>query len=383
MHPKTFTKLAASWQLLFSGLLGVWTACDEAATSSLPPKLRSDLQGILDNAVANEVTPGLALHVVGGDGETWSAAAGLADLERNAPLGPEERFRAGSVLKTFVATAVLQVVEAGALDLRDVLTTRLPAAVTARIPNAASIELGMLLGHRSGIPEWVTAEVEQAVVADPEHVWSLNEILDLIASQSSAFQPGSQYGYSNSNYILLGEILSEVTGRSWREIVRDQVLARAGLEHTSLPDPGDPECPEPCARGYLAIDGELVDVTRVDPSMAGASGGHALITTLADLTRCLQLLRDGALFDLPNTGEAMFTFQSAIDTESRLVGYGLGVMQLESNGNVAVGHLGGTAGYQSFVLYVAATDRYMSGFINVQGDLAAVLEPVLKRVARP
>ena len=76
-------------------------------------------------------------------------------------------------------------------------------------------------------------------------------------------------------------------------------------------------------------------------------------------------------------------FEPAPDPESRLVGYGLGVMQLESNGAVAIGHLGTTAGYQSFMLHVPGTDRYVTGFTNVMGDLAAVLEPILDRASRP
>jgi D-alanyl-D-alanine carboxypeptidase len=219
-------------------------------------------------------------------------------------------------------------------------------------------------------------------MSDPGHVWTLDEILGQVAKQPVMFQPGERWGYSNTNYILLGEILASVTGRSWRDVVRDQVIARARLEHTTLPDVGDMECPA-CAHGYVSVGDELRDLTRVDPSMAGASGGHALITTSADLTRFLQSLRNGALFDHPDTLSAMFAFQPALDPQTRTVGYGLGVMRMESNGNIAIGNLGGTAGYQSFMLYVPATDRYLTGFINVMGDLGAVLEPVLARVATP
>jgi D-alanyl-D-alanine carboxypeptidase len=131
------------------------------------------------------------------------------------------------------------------------------------------------------------------------------------------------------------------------------------------------------------VNDELLDVTRVDPSMAGASGGHSLITTPGDLTRFLQHLRAGALFTQPATIESMFAFQTAIESETRQTGYGFGVMQITSDGDSAIGHLGGTAGYQSFMLYVPATDRYLSGFINVMGGLAPVLGPVLARVATP
>lgn len=375
-------RVARNVLLLCLGVVTGLTACADDDDGGVSPALRDDVQALLDEAVASGVTPGVVVQV-SADGETWSAAAGVADLGRNDAMAPDDRFRGGSILKSFVATAVLQASEAGQLQLDDVLTEHLPPEVTDRIENAERIQLGMLLGHRSGIPEWVGDEVHQTVVLDPAHVWSLDEILDLVAREPAAFEPGERFAYSNTNYILLGEILSRVSGRSWRAVVRDRVLARAGLDHTTLPEPGDLECPAPCAHGYVPFEGEMLDLTRVDPSMAGPSGGHALITTSADLTRFLGALRGGALFDRPSTLEAMFDFQPAPDPEVRLTGYGLGVMQLQGNGYTALGHLGGTAGYQSFMLYLPETGRYVSGFINVMGDVGAVLEPLLVRLATP
>ncbi|MCC6551388.1 MAG: beta-lactamase family protein [Polyangiaceae bacterium] len=182
--------------------------------------------------------------------------------------------------------------------------------------------------------------------------------------------------------MLLGEILSAVEGRSWREVVRERVIARAGMDDTALPDPGDVECPG-CARGYVSMDGEMLDCTNVDPSMAGASGGHALITTAADLARLLEQLQAGALFDRAETLDAMLAFQPAPDPQAHLIGYGLGVMQMEAGGDLAVGHLGGTAGYETFMLYLPVTDRYMSGFINLMTDPGVVVSPVMTRLVQP
>lgn len=367
--------------LLILGMAGAVSGCgddEEEATT-----LHADLQATLDDVVARGVTPGVALAVSSGEGRPWLGAAGLGDVEQKLPMTAQDRFRAGSILKTLVATAVLQSVEQHTLALDDTLTERLPASVTARIANAESITVAMLLGHRSGIPEWVSEETIQSIMTDPERVWTLDAILGVVEAQPPAFAPGERYGYANTNYVLLGEILSAAEGRSWREIVRERVITRAGLSQTSLPEPGDLGCPAPCARGYVPFDEALADLTAVDPSMAGASGGHALVTTVSDLTRFWQKLRAGALFERKETLETMLAFQSAPDPESRLVGYGLGVMQLSSNGVVAVGHLGSTAGYQSFMLYLPETDRYITGSMNVMGDLAAVLVPILDRASRP
>lgn len=102
-------------------------------------------------------------------------------------------------------------------------------------------------------------------------------------------------------------------------MAREQVLERAGLTDTTLPSTGDIEC-SGCAHGYLPFGGKLLDATRVDPSMAGASGGHALM------------------------------------------------MKVESSGVTAIGHLGGTAGYHAFMLYIPESERYLSGVVTVTGN---------------
>lgn len=363
--------------VLFTAAL---TGCGPA--QGVSPALQTDLANILGRAVEKKAAPGVALHVTA-DGESWSGAAGLASVDTALAMAPEARFRAGSLAKVFVATAVLQAAEQGKLGLDDPLTRWLPAAVTGQVEGASEITLRMLLSHRSGIPEWVDDGMRQVVADEPAHVWTLDEILARAAAKQRPFAPGGGYLYSNTNYTLLGEILAAATGKSWREVVRTQVFARAGLTDTTLPEVGDLECGPSCASGYQAIDGALVDLTRVDPSMAGAGGGHALVSSTADLTRFFQALRGGALFDDPATLEAMFTFQPAPEPQMKQVGYGLGMAESDVNGLIVQGHLGGTAGYHSFMIYVPATDRYISGVANLTGGAGAVLLPVLQRVARP
>lgn len=379
--------LGPSLVIALLGLTSLLAGCGDDTAPATPPapelsaELKADLQAALDQAVADKSTPGTSLYVFDHD-ETWSGAAGVAEIEGNVPMTPNDRFRTGSMLKPLVATAVLQSVEKGKLDLHDLITTRLPADLIAKVPNADKIDVGMLLGHRSGIAEWVTPAVRQAVVSDPAHVWTIDEVLGQIAALPPVFAPGESFGYSNTNYMLLGEILTGVEGRVWREVVREEVIARAGMKDTTLPDPGDMACTG-CAHGYVAMNGTMLDTTIVDPSMAGASGGHALISTAADMAHFLTQLRAGALFEKKETLDAMFAFLPASDPQAPLVGYGLGMMKLDAESVVLHGHLGMTAGYSGFMLYLPATDRYVAGVMNIMGDPSAVITPVVERLAQP
>jgi D-alanyl-D-alanine carboxypeptidase len=347
------------------------------------PTVERDLQAIVDDAVAREVTVGAVIEVSRPHRESISASAGVADLDSERAIDSHDHFRGGSILKTFVATAVLQSVEEGKLGLDDSITQYLEPELTDHIAHARSITLRMLLSHRSGIAEWETPDIDQRIAQAPEHIWKLEEILALVAKNGPAFEPGAKYGYSNTNYELLGEIITRACGRDWRDVVRESVFERAGLRDTSLPVPGDLECIAPCAHGYVRVDDRLEDFSAVDPSMAGAAGGHALITTAADLTKFLSKLQSGALFRERSTRETMFDFEEASEPETHTVGYGLGVAKFEANGLVAYGHLGGTIGYQSFMLYVPEAKTYLSGFINQLGGLGDVLVPALAGLSEP
>jgi D-alanyl-D-alanine carboxypeptidase len=193
------------------------------------------------------------------------------------------------------------------------------------------------------------------------------------------FEPGQGYAYSNTDYVLLGLVIEEATGRSWREVVRDRVIEPLDLENTSLPEPGDPSIGSNAAHGYELMGGELRDVADVDPSMADASGGHALVTTTKDLTVFIHALLAGELFERPETLEEMLRFVEATDENPYLVGYGLGIERYELPGGVEmIGHLGATAGYLAYTGRLPAQQIDVSMVITNAGDPSPVLLPALE-----
>jgi D-alanyl-D-alanine carboxypeptidase len=250
------------------------------------------------------------------------------------------------------------------------------------VPRADEITVRMLLGHRSGIPDFLGQEMLMAAAADQGHIWTLEEFLTAAEKQPPTGAPGTTYSYSNTNYVLLGEILRAQTGRDWRDVVTDNVVKRANMLHTSLPVPGDRVVPAPFNRGYLDLGAGWVDFTTMDPSMAGASGGHGLVTTPADLTTFLQALMAGKLFDRPAILDQMLSFLPGGEPGSPETEYGLGIQVSELDGTRLVGHMGRTAGYWGFVWQLPETGYFVTGAINSNGDLGAFASPIVKRLSR-
>jgi D-alanyl-D-alanine carboxypeptidase len=288
-----------------------------------------------------------------------------------------DRFRAGSIAKPFVAAVVLQLSERGRLSLDARLPAVLPAAAVARFANASGISVRMLLGHRSGIPDWITPATVDEIARHPGKVWQVSEILDRAAAQPPLFAPGTSYSYSNTNYNLLGLVIEQATGRSWRDEVSRRVIDPLGLRHTALPAPGNRSLMGPHAHGYGELDGRTVDQTRIDPSMAGAAGGGALVTTVRDLARFLDALLERRLFDHPATLRQMLSFAPAPD-EGGQVGYGLGIeRRLFPDDVEAIGHLGRTAGYCAYVARLRAQRVTIASVLNRDADPTPLLVPAV------
>jgi D-alanyl-D-alanine carboxypeptidase len=206
------------------------------------PALARQLQRALRDALRDPsaTAPGAILHVRGRKLGAWTGVAGLGRVSPDVPTRSRDRFRAGSIAKPFVSVVVLQLAERGRLSLDARLPQVLPADVLRRFPTAADITVRMLLGHRSGLPEWDSPAVDEQVARDPAKVWSVSEFLDPAAAQPPLFAPGTGFFYSNTNYNLLGLIIERITGRSWRREVTRRIIRPLRLTGTDLPGPRAP-----------------------------------------------------------------------------------------------------------------------------------------------
>lgn len=319
-----------------------------------PKDLPTRLQEAVDDAVGHRdaIFPGALLYVTAPEFGVWSGAAGVADVETGEAMRSDSKFGIGSITKTFVSVVVLQLVEESVLSLDDTLPEVLPEETVARFLDSDRITLRMLLNHTSGIPEWVSQTTDEATAADPSTVWDIETVLDLAAAQAPYFPPGEGYMYSNTDYTLLGMIIEQATGQSWREQVRSRILEPLGLEDTVVRDPGDTSMPDGHAHGYGDLGGGVVDITYADPSMAGAAGGNAIVSTTTDLARFLDAVLAGVLFHDPVTLAEMMTFVDAPDEHGFPYWYGLGMEKYIIDGITLIGHAGGAVGYGS-VMYHA------------------------------
>lgn len=373
--------------------LASFGACSDEPDPESPPELEAalgaGLQQVLDDAVMKEdvLLPGAIAYYRDQTQRVWSSSAGTGDMRAQTPMRSHDRIRAGSVLKTFLATVALQHVEQGRLSLDQTLPELLPQSVTDKIADSDRISLRMLLNHTSGVPDWVTDEVKVRVIADPARVWTAEEAVEIAAQVPPSFSPGTSWAYSNTNYTLVGMVLDRAGNASWREQVRERVLRRLDLQSTQLPEPGDLTVTGDYAHGYQDIDGMAMDLSVVDPSMAGAAGGHALVTTAADLARFLDALLHQELFEHAETLELMTTMIEAPHESGLPYAYGLGLESFRMPaGTTVIGHSGSTAGYTVMMFHDPERGITLVTAVNTNNLFTNALEvfiPALNVVTGP
>ncbi|MFE6977853.1 serine hydrolase domain-containing protein [Streptomyces sp. NPDC057682] len=226
----------------------------------------------------------------------WRGTAGTAEQGTTRPVPADGRFRMGSITKTFLATVVLQLAAEDRLALDDSVERWLPGTV----PGGERITLRHLLNHTSGLYDYkrtLTMPPSPAFLDDRLRTWTASELVDrAVAQPPTSTTPGTAYAYSNTDYVLLGQIVEQATGRSYADEITARIIRPLGLHSTSVPGTS-PRIPGPHPHGYVPVvdaDGmRLVDYTVMNPSLMGASG--EMISTTHDLNRFVSALLGGRL----------------------------------------------------------------------------------------
>ena len=227
-----------------------------------------------------------------GDQVLMSQGWGLADRDRKIANTPETRFNVGSIGKIFTRTAVAQLAEQGKLSLDDKLSRYLPD-----FPHADSITIAMLCAHRSGVGDVFNAKYD---AMDRSKLRHNHDYLELIRDQPLWFSPGTSERYSNGGYVLLGEVITRVSGEDYYDYLAKHVYGPAGMKHTGAPIEGDGT--QGLAHGYTqqgATQGGRDNVA-TRPARGSAAGGS--YSTAADLLAFDHALLGGKLCGGPWSG---------------------------------------------------------------------------------
>ncbi len=213
-------------------------------------------QFLLDAAVRDGLT-GVVLRVEGPSVD-FHGAAGVANLNTGEVLTTKHAMYMASLGKTFTATVALQLCEQGRLELEAPITRWLSADVTRSIPSSEKIKLRHLLSHTSGLIDYMNDQKawRSDFVSDSRRQWQHGDTIAYIYDKPLLFEPGTGFHYSNSNYILVGMIIEQVTGQPHHVLIRKRILEPLGLEQTFN---GHETVDNNRAHGYTQERGRMID----------------------------------------------------------------------------------------------------------------------------
>ncbi|MFB6893652.1 serine hydrolase domain-containing protein [Kitasatospora sp. NPDC056327] len=312
-----------------------------AAPSAVAVPGPDAVQRQLEALVREDGAPGALAAVKGWDERTRTYTAGVGDVATGSAVPRDGRVRIGSNTKTFTATVVLQLVGEGRLELDRPVETYLPGVVRGEGIDGNAITVRRILQHTSGLPDYT------AHLGDEVRPYRPRELLEIALRHPADFAPGDTWAYSNTNYVLAGLIVEELTHRTLAEEIDRRVVRHLGLRHTYFPAPGEAVIRGAHPHGYYreSAAGPLIDITDMDPSWAWAAG--QLVSTPADLNRFFAALAGGDLLRPAELAE----MQRTVDAGRPFApgsGYGLGLVSTPlSCGGVYWGHGGSIPGYET------------------------------------
>jgi D-alanyl-D-alanine carboxypeptidase len=327
-----------------------------ACGTSISDEVARDRQ--IDKGMAAVVASGVpgATLVVRDGGSTNRVAFGVGEVTTKTPLKVDDRFRVGSLAKTYVSVIVLQLVDEKKVGLDDTIEKFVPGMV----PNGAKVTIRQLLNHTSGIPNYEEHPEYMApyMAGDLGHVTTPAQLVAMGTSFGSWFAPGTSSRYSNTNYTLAGLIIEKVTGSTLGDQFDQRIFKPLKLDSTSLP--ATPEITGPHAHGYFVMgpDG-ATDVTNFSPSIAWAGGG--IVSTTSDVTAFYRALLEGKLLP-PELMKQMMT--TVVDDKVGTV-YGLGIEKKELSCGSTWGHQGNFPGYMMESFSSVDAKKQFTGAYNL------------------
>ena len=302
--------------------------------------LKSRAQGLVGDGY-----PAALAAVTDAKGESAGVAVGKGSLETGQAPPMDGEVRIGSNTKTFVAVVVMQMVQEGKVGLDEPIETYLPGLIKGEGIDGSKITVRQLLQHTSGLPEYTdTTPGSGDIFQIKDHYIPPRDLLDTALSKPAQFEPGAQWKYTNTNYLVLGMLVERVSQRPVGEQIDERIVKKLGLSHTYFPAPGEEKIRGTHPQGYhLSAGGKLEDITEMDPAWGWAAG--AMVSTPSELNTFFQAVFDGRLLSQASIDE----MKKGVDTGAGGAVYGLGLIGTPlSCGGTSWGHNGGIHGYRTY-----------------------------------
>ncbi len=358
--------------LLITGCTAQGTSTPPAAQATAPsaaeaaaavPAYAAKLQPQLEQLAKDMLVSGAVIEVRSPERGDWTMTFGTRTFHGTDPVQVSDHIRIGSVTKTWTGTVILQLVQEGRLKLTDPIAKYRPD-----VPDGQKITIEQLLDMRSGLNNYTTdLAVNQKMDADPASVFQPEDLIKIGLGMPPKFPPGEGYFYSNTNTLLLGRLIEQLTGHPLETEIQNRVLTPAGLSASSFPALTDNALPEPRTDGYSfgtnveTIDTNVLspqkqaaakagtitpmDVTLANPSWAWSAG--AGISTADDLVKYVQALVGGGLLSPEMQKTRMASVKPVDPKDPQSPGYGLALAQF----GPLYGHTGELPGYNTFAAY--------------------------------
>ena len=307
--------------------------CRYPAAAQVPPlktalqsKIDADVRALLSAAHA----PGATIAIVQGGAIVYTRGYGLRDVANALPADAHTRYEIGSITKQFTAAAILQLKEAGKIDLDATVATYLPS-----VAHAKEITIRQLLTHTSGLDDYVSVPNFETLAATPA---TFDQVMSRISESPLDFRPGARFGYSNTNYLILGRIVELVSRQSWEAYVQQHLFAPAGMTDSATMAQ-EPQLAD-MARGYVYAQGRTTESKRIDESWGSSAGG--IVSTAGDLQKWGEALSSGRIISASDY-QLLTTPARLADGSPSDYGFGMKIDRFE--GQPRIWHDGNTNGF--------------------------------------
>ena len=326
-----------------------------SATADKFVKLQSDLQSTINTIVSSDQLPGMTLAVVFDESQIINLAAGYNDKDQKIKMQPTDRMMSGSTGKMFVSAVALQLVAEGKLKLDTKIKDYLGNKDWFKnLPNGEEITVAHLMNHTSGMPRYIfQEEFLTEIRANPLKERSPEDCIAFVLDKAPLHPVGQGWGYSDTNYLLLGLILEKITGKTYYELLKGRLLEPLKLNLTT---PSDNRKLEGLSQGYIGSQNffglsEEINVNgllAVNPAFEWTGGG--LVTNVKDLAVWMKFLHEGKV--LPDSIYRLLIQPVHMGSGQPYdQGYGLGSFVWSKRNDTRYGHAGFFPGYLTHVEY--------------------------------